>query len=224
MPNVEIYVDELSVKKNGHKGKKLDAKEDLVVAAKWIGPSFRDAELESAFVAKDVIDDTPIDFAAAAGGAMPKDLERRLFKTRVETTSIIKLSLIKKEKLGTVSKLFTEILAGGIGLGIDAATGGLGKVIAGKAAGMLFDIEDEWEYVLGEAQIEIDEQNIQSGQITIDFEITDKVKKALIRAYTKSEYDRPTRRLYNEPSDEIVAFLRRGNSHNGSLALSIQVF
>ena len=219
MKHVEVYVDALTIFQNGES--KGDT--DLVLAFEWEDRDFGDSDAPSAFAAKKIEKGVEKDFTAKDDPQKADSLPRRIFKTKVEGKSFIKVTVLKKEELSDFGKLLGKLLnVAAVAIG-GTVSGVVGAALAKAAAGEIVKLKEEWEYVLGEGYFVADEETIASGDFKVDLAITEQVGKALSKLHTTWKRD-PRSVLPPEKvvSPGIIDFLK-DNKSNGNLKLTLKV-
>ena len=218
MTKVEIYVDDLIVYQNGER----KGSENLVLVFEWEDKNFENDDSPGAYKVKDVKDGVPSKFKEE-GESAEKKLSRRIFKTTIEGTSVIKVSLLKQEELSKFGKLLGKLLSTGATVLLGTISSPLGAALAKKAAEEIIQFKDKWENVIGEGNLLIDADTIAGGHAEIDFKITERVKESLIKLHTSKERD-PHSVLPPQPvtSPAILDFLK-DNTSNGTLNLTINI-
>lgn len=221
MKNVEIYIDEILVYKNG----KTEDEQKLVLAFEWEDRSFSEDDPPAAFNAKKVKNAVPITLKQAAPINLQKEVERRVFKTKIEGTSLLKVTLLRERELSKFGKLLGKIFGAVATAATGTISGVIGAAIATKGAEEIFKFKDKWKNILGEGVAAIDASNLSDGEtMQLDFTLTDKVQKTLLKLYSKTDTQVGSRRPIRTPMDGIEEFLDGAGNTNGHVKLSVKTY
>jgi len=227
---ITMRLSDYHIVKNGNDSESEDhPTEDLVLMAEILQPNYDTLSVQAVYLMDAVPADKIVTIPPAP--SMPAgDLKARLFKTRLEGDSVLKLSLVRKKELSGVGKIFEQI--------VGFAAGEL-PIVGGIASGLI-DFPDSWQHVLGEATLLIRPEtprpaegadtpdgilyrdDLQSGSITTHFDITDQVMKNLTKLYEGREMDRRTRRWVTRSRQNIDRFLAN-SQHNGFLRFAVDI-
>lgn len=216
--NVEIVVEKFGVSLNGNFRGGDHRPEDLVLLAEWIAPNYDSLSVAGMVQLKDVEAGHPMNLAATSQG-FEDDIKRRLFKTNYASTSLIKLSVVRRKKLGKVAKLIGGGLEQVFTAAIGAATSGIGATVSGFLVGELFKFKDKWEDVLGEAVIEVRDQLPEN--MDVEFSVTESVEKAIRKLYTHDVTEGGSVVATPMLPTSVIDFLAQDHPKNGAVRLKI---
>ncbi|RMB12370.1 hypothetical protein [Eilatimonas milleporae] len=224
MQKVEVFLDSVRVEKNGNARSERGKTEDLMIALEWDDPNFQADVVQAAFAVEDVADGVSKDIRGDAGGDTLKHLNRRLFKTTLEGASVLKITVLKQEKLSGLADLFTSLLGAVFGT-VTGGIGGIGGALAKTVVGKVFDVREDWEDPIGTATVVMDGDVVRDGgSLTVPLEINGDVKKALIKLYSGRRRDRRSVIVYEDgPSDAVMALVNATPATNGEIVLGFTV-